>query len=814
MVKRTGINLDLNGNALYDYPFIDHVRGGDQFGGPGSSAWSTGITWADYIDASGWPTFSSTSKSYNIVGITIPSSSDFAGPYIVDGMGSGRIRIGLTSASWTFANISGATSVSSDTWDVVDSGSGWSFQLTFSGNRQGPFITIQRNDPLGSGAYLRNIRFYRAEDAEDLTEGKIFRSAWKQAYADFNPSFIRAMNWTGGNNARGIRFEHRTLPSYAQWSASIYSGGFNWVASPKYGETTGTNQYALSSVTGTPASMQHGEIASCRIGSSMVRCGASFGNTVSAITKANPGVVTATAHGFNTGDKIVHIINSGMVELNYVPCTITVSDANTYSIGIDTTSFTTFTSGNARQYITLQVGSGGDRTKATGAIYNGYPIVRANGNSPASTLGNTHIVAGDYKTFYFDKKHAAQRDLSGNWIYGAWIFTDNGTQNGHNGGVPLEVTVAAVNEIMQMTRSDGRPVDPIDLWVCVPHMALLSPDPDYSAASNYAIGMVDVCLNGANGYAGLDSRCKLRVEYSNETWNNGDSSIQTNYLARLGFLRWGGGTQDFVSMSSLRSMIMVQDILAASQNFPRGRLIFVLAGQGTTAFQTSNQNQLRVDGTANVLTDALNPGGVTPISLFDQFAFAAYIEPSVAFDAANVATLVASWLSHAGNPVAQEADCAAYVVGLENAGVTAPGNETVYRYRESILTDLAAAMAARGKITCMYEAGWNHATASGQPGWVLYAPSATDQANFFQAVKKSRAWAECLLSLSEAFDQSTNAANIGNPCDYILLNSRWGHLSPDPYANSTGGVEWSGTDLAWDLMSLRNRGKRQFLIKT
>ncbi len=206
MVKRSVINLDQNSNGLYDYAYIDHIKGGSQFGAPGAATWKTGTIWGQQIDANGWPTYSSTTRTCNLAGITIPSSSDFAGPYIVDGLGSGRITLPLTSATWTFTNISGATVVNGQTWDVVDSGSGWSFQLTFSGSRQGPFLAASRNDPSATGAYLRNIRFYRSEDAADLAAGKIFRTAWKQVYLDLNPSAIRAMNWTGHNDSKNCRF--------------------------------------------------------------------------------------------------------------------------------------------------------------------------------------------------------------------------------------------------------------------------------------------------------------------------------------------------------------------------------------------------------------------------------------------------------------------------------------------------------------------------------------------------------------------------------------------------------------------------------
>lgn len=73
--------------------------------------------------------------------------------------------------------------------------------------------------------------------------------------------------------------------------------------------------------------------------------------SVSAVTKANPAQVTATAHGRTTGDYVQVYGLGGMVELNAlftaaqtVQCT--VIDANTLTLnGIDSTGFTTYTSG-------------------------------------------------------------------------------------------------------------------------------------------------------------------------------------------------------------------------------------------------------------------------------------------------------------------------------------------------------------------------------------------------------------------------------------------------------------------------------------
>lgn len=73
--------------------------------------------------------------------------------------------------------------------------------------------------------------------------------------------------------------------------------------------------------------------------------------TISAITQANPGVLTSTSHGYSNGDEVFLSNSSAMTELtsrNYLVANVT---ANTFTLtdlfgnAIDTTSFTAFDSG-------------------------------------------------------------------------------------------------------------------------------------------------------------------------------------------------------------------------------------------------------------------------------------------------------------------------------------------------------------------------------------------------------------------------------------------------------------------------------------
>lgn len=78
--------------------------------------------------------------------------------------------------------------------------------------------------------------------------------------------------------------------------------------------------------------------------------------TITAITKANPAQVTVTSHGYSTGDEVYISGVGGMVEITDGIYTITKVDADNFTLdGIDSTAYTTFTSGGtvARTYIRI-----------------------------------------------------------------------------------------------------------------------------------------------------------------------------------------------------------------------------------------------------------------------------------------------------------------------------------------------------------------------------------------------------------------------------------------------------------------------------
>jgi hypothetical protein len=78
--------------------------------------------------------------------------------------------------------------------------------------------------------------------------------------------------------------------------------------------------------------------------------------TITAISKANPALITATAHGFSDGDvqKISAVV--GMIEINGKVGVVVVKDANNfYLYGVDSTNFTTYTSGGSATGVAAKV---------------------------------------------------------------------------------------------------------------------------------------------------------------------------------------------------------------------------------------------------------------------------------------------------------------------------------------------------------------------------------------------------------------------------------------------------------------------------
>ena len=85
-----------------------------------------------------------------------------------------------------------------------------------------------------------------------------------------------------------------------------------------------------------------------------ISTGTGGAKTVTGVSKANPCVVTSTAHGLAAGDRVTFASVGGMVELNGNSYVIEYVTANTFSLfKVDSSAYTTYTSGGTATPVTF-----------------------------------------------------------------------------------------------------------------------------------------------------------------------------------------------------------------------------------------------------------------------------------------------------------------------------------------------------------------------------------------------------------------------------------------------------------------------------
>jgi hypothetical protein len=228
-----------------------------------------------------------------------------------------------------------------------------------------------------------------------------------------------------------------------------------------------------------------------------------------------------------------------------------------------------------------------------------------------------------------------------------------------------------------------------------------------------------------------------------------------------------------------------------------------------------------------------------------------------------LAPLAAKWAAARGNPAGQEAACATYVNAITTP--TVGGNETIDRYRLSLLPTYVAKMKTYGKAVIMYEGGWDRdikpVSAGGQVSSILpFASGSIDgTSNVISGVNATYAAAlqpgyfvvghgippdTIIVSISGASltlsNQTTQKLPIaqfvvftpeqmflvavkrsqawvaammsyfnqfgsgsGMPADYVQSGLRWGHTFPTAYG--LGNTEWGDLGPLWQKEAERNR---------
>lgn len=147
---------------------------------------------------------------------------------------------------------------------------------------------------------------------------------------------------------------------------------------------------------------------------------------ITGITNANPGVVTATAHGLSNGARITLNGIDGMLEVNGVEYQVKNATANTFELGhrdtganIDTTSFGVFIATSATKLLLHLDSTLADTSDSA-------HTVSANGNaaisSAQSKFGGASIALDGSGDFLSVPDHADWNMASGKFTWDAWIY--------------------------------------------------------------------------------------------------------------------------------------------------------------------------------------------------------------------------------------------------------------------------------------------------------------------------------------------------------------------------------------------------------
>jgi hypothetical protein len=782
--KRTGVNF--NGPNVFEYAFIDHFRQADGDYSPNGRNFNTDPTYLFHqnVDSNGYLTSAAAQALGAGSGPRVPSPVDFAGPYVLRVKGSNNCRMSLTNyfdaTTFTEVSPSGYTRLSNGFWQIPDN---VSTRIVF--NMSNAATRPQLLNFMCSEGILLEKALYRLEDEADFNAGKLFRAGFKQIWIDFNPSYIRFMDFCNVNDGMMVRWRDRARLSDAAWAAN-----FGALRQPKYGITGGTNnKLTLASVSGMPVSMTHGEIVTCRIGATVQRAILPGDVTengqipIAGINKAT-GVFNVIGHPFATGDLIIHRMTdgtqtqtpTGMLALNQLPVKITKIDADHYSAvtypgnaAIDMTGYPDFTHGVAQQYILLDVGGRGE-----------YPVLLNDAERSITAFGPKWLEQGKYKSFVFHKTIVAVPGITGCWLASRSAGSDDTAML--RTGYPPEVPLAFMNEIMAQIDALGLSATkgPIDCWMNMPDMGMIAEDADYNAADNWPVNLAKCFLETTTterdgSVAKLDSRCKLIVEHSNETWNRGfDHGCRMSVSGRQ---KWpASGYGDMSNYSTYRAVKSVMPIQAAYPGHPQ--LKYAMGAFGTYGY--SGDNVTRIDGNSYVNgVDGLNSAN-KPMFYFDYISPATYVYNQEANPAYGYGAARADWDAAGSNTTLKNAAIQKYVTGIVSQG----GQEGLNYYLGKI-DEFITGVAPQGKDVALYEGGWD-----------LYIGSDV----FLRAVKESQIWADAWKS----FQASLAArSRVYYPADFIMVDDRWGHTARDTYK---AGVEGAGLDLAWVGMANRNNG--------
>lgn len=546
---------------------------------------------------------------------------------------------------------------------------------------------------------------------------------------------------------------------------------------------------------------------------------------------ANGAGTITFGHSFQVGDRVyfTYPLNGGSsgipigmmtAGLQYFPVTVaSVIDATNFTIsGFDTTSSPAYTAvtkdrSSVIGYTSLAVG-GRDE----------YPVCYVSPIVPFLAFGSISSSASQNKTFYFDKNAAGRQDGSGNWVFGVWKYIQDQSSGGHTGDLPIEVAVALVNELNDMSVAQGIN-NPISMWLNIPSFGMRSTDPDYSSASSWILNAYDIVMNPSStvrtsGFSALRSQASLLIEDSNETWNG--AFLNTGAMYATGYQRWpltGNGVNNPVDYIIFRAVNNVRDVRSVYGIDPRVK--FSMGGQGSNGYATNanprlaTTNYLRMNAQTTDSTwvgyfytndsVVLSQGWGSPLQYFDAFHFATYFDPASAYMSGTTGT---------GN----YKDDTAMFNGTDNSP-SGGGNYTGAANPSQAITNFVASISAStsgGGITQYTTLAAQYSTNLGAQGKVAisyeggadWADSGTaGQIAFTQAVYNSSQWATAQIGYWTTAVAGNSNYKMPSVYTYIGVgtSTRWAYCEPDSYGSTSTEGQALANNPTFAAMCTRNQ---------
>lgn len=428
-------------------------------------------------------------------------------------------------------------------------------------------------------AEVTSIQLFPKSMESRLNSGKITNPDYVTLASKFDTQ--RFMDWQQTNSSSESGWDYRTLSgtSPASFRGDLYNG------QPSR-DTAGTNDFTLpTAAVGNPGAWSKGTFLLCGPFPSI------NGFQVSSISTANPAVVTTSAaHGLTTGQKVMFTFSntgsnlSGDFKSNlqsplngggYASFVATVTSSTTFTIPVNSTSWTGTSATFGMPVLRLKAGSLGYKEAISSSYINFYNIqFNINGED----------------TFNFGATKAASYFVYDD-VFDRLVMFMVSRDQAKPRGMALETLVQIANECG------------INPWLCFPHMVN---DTRVTNTANYV-------------KANLLTSLAAHYEYSNEVWNTGTAFTQTSYANVLGNSLFGltdffQTPAEYYGYRFYQVMSGVTTAYGAQTNFKR------MMGLWASQYGNDTYNGYRLNAPHTTVANL-------PHTVADAITYAPYIEP-------------------------------------------------------------------------------------------------------------------------------------------------------------------------------------------